>query len=736
MEAVSSFSSVICTEPDKSVTIKKIDKKLSRLEKLVDELSKLIFSTKQALVWREEKVFVPYNVLIGKCSDLYALLTGDRGIYSDIACSTNASQLFGRICRIRELEATLLNLDKSMTIVYRLEQENLLQRYQTLGRMVDTLFTVLDPNKSVDDKIAVLELKFAENNLDIAEQSPRDVGIELLKLFKIAIKKTALEHKDAPPATLEKLFEMRRVVKERITSIELNSPRLEKDSPRYPEITQENIQQFLKEVSTCKNKYLFWEKLSYWTRIVSYVKKLPDNEAFGVALENNEALQITGLGLRLQQKLQMIVNGEISPKDASELSRELRLCSNTYMHLKATLEQTRKRIYKLVPDSTFKTLLVYAYGLRQELSEIGFLLETVVDLSGPEILSVFTLQAALKAHLEVKKSAFSKDKQFIESATTLFHVGMLLRENRSVIHSSKYAVLLKRTLLSVKSIYTVCLAELLQKNDQELLLWNLLFTGKTSKKKFDVYFLEQMLGAISYQQGKFVLSQDLLLLEVCRRTSSLDQNILNEFDRINREAQLTELLDDAYKVVSAIMALYSSKKNIRAYAQAVQLYKEFEKAPYAQGAVHASCKKMLYAKFCELAIRDGYPYFGTTMNNSAVLLFEMLACCLFGKSPKDKAEAQEHVLSVCEKTTIECSEDVWVLLYENTMDKLISSSNSVTNTELLCLIAGPIAAFINNGKSSYNEAKIQQVINWLIAHEADLPEENRITTQLYDKSKK
>lgn len=722
------------------ISIKELDRKISDIEKRADEVSKIHLKAKQEVYWRAPISCSERNSLHARLHTLKDLISGSHGVYKDFSHIHETSGLVSRMRRIRQVEANCILVEKSLVLVQTVEQNGIRKIYGIISELVEILLQVDNPALSFEQKMRILNKEYLERNLGIAGESPRDIGIELVKLFEMALDRLIVQGQTllGSDGSVLRLHEMRKTVHDKLYSVENYSPRAEKDHPIYSSIDQDVVDKLLQKAALSKEKFSFWKMLSSWARITSFVRKPGQCEAYGDGMENELGQQIAGIGKKLERKISKIVTGKMSAEKASSIQKTLDVYSNAYMQLKSRLEERRRVIYTLMPDSSFGALLTFAYGLRHELSEIGFLLDVVRDLAHPESMAIFATQAALKKHLKTRQFSLNRTEHMFNDAVSLFQVGKLVRDAKQKDARSEFVPFLARTLDSVTSIYSQCASEMSRAPYAENALWDCLLHSRVLDKSFDVYFVRQMIGVLGQSPHVVPDCSQLLLLSYYKHEANIQEKIqknmgfasvVAEYEQQCYCWQVADLLPDAHQVLLAIRDLSGKKHDVRAYAKAAELHMEFSRKTYANEKVHAGLSNMLYSKLCECTIKESYPNYRTVMGTHSVMLFEMLACCLYGTNEHQIQAAQDYVSKACEDTNFSASDDIMLLVYENTINKVLSSSCVIGEKELIRLIDGPITSFIKTGETGLDKAKLQLVIDTLLIKEQALPDNMRKVTR-------
>ncbi len=698
------------------ITIKDLDRKIVAIERKVDALAADILSVKQVYYWRCENKELPKINLSESIREIHNLLLTEGGIWADCERVADSTLLHSRISNIHKIQAKYFVFEKSINVLLSVGQNTFVGMYGTLSEMVDLLIRVVDPKVSPVQKTEILTIEFKGKHFDVASESPRDIGIELLKLFEMAFVQCIeqLHEISGQNDNIEILSKMLDVVKNRISSYEAHTPRFSKDQPIYPFVEETEVQRVLSSVSKSKAKFSFWSMLSRVSRLVSYIKS-GECERFGDKIEKKLGTQIAGMSEKLTRKLAKIMEGKISPEKCEEFTKKLDLYGNCYMQLKEKLQNKRKKIYRLTPDSTFKTLLNYAYGLRYELREVGFLLDIVRELSRPQALQLFSAQKLLACDGTVRQKP-------VEKVLLYFQIGSCLKKAEKA--PGEYSHFLKLSHGFMRRLFNEKLADLIEITEGAAEIWNVLQNDQKIEKKHDLFFVKAMVRAFFTVNPTHLSCEHLLLLSCLRRNvpmqQRLQQNLVfeelcSQYDTLCNEWGITELLNKSYDVLSLLLIATNCKPDARLKANAYQKFTEFEHAAFTNSFLQAAMVKFLRQKSCW---------------QHESIEFRSLACVLYGTDVNERRVSQEYVVANYIKLRQLLSADYMQLLFENTIEKIISNDDRITVDELHHLIEGPLTEFIVNKKTAFDEMRMRLAIDRLLEKENGVAEDEQIVTQL------
>lgn len=252
--------------------------------------------------------------------------------------------------------------------------------------------------------------------------------------------------------------------------------------------------------------------------------------------------------------------------------------------------------------------------------------------------------------------------------------------------------------------------------------------------------------------------------KACLDSNPTFKAVVDEYERVFGPKRNEELLPEAYEVLTRIFQASDEPKDVRNFARAGYLYSVFTakfvrirnqlvvlnellernfnertRARYIplnwafHSRVMGSWKDpavnggddfmqeleaaVIHAEKSQVSIQEV-----SIQELVEAILFKALAYCLYGDMSDAHSVAQEFVLAVLQASAFEeirqhFSEDIQCLLYENTLNKIISGAFPVGKAEMKSLAEGPITEFLRSDKVPLKYRKIQDALYVLIVKE-------------------
>lgn len=528
--------------------VKDFDRKLDEVEKKVSDLAKVLFAMKKESYWRGADKAKPVRNT-AHCLDVAQLQLTE--LQSDLLRLEESSSLFERMCKVVDLQICCYRFRTTIMLIDGVARACFEGVYESVSSMADTLLAVLDPKKSDLQKVDALEAEFEGKHLAIANDSPRDIGLELLHLFQLAIQ-SVLSHAKGEKL-VQRLDAMLKVVEDKIQHVTYCTAWGDKNHPTYPNLPQTELTRVEQLITNPKEKFAFGQ--AGLLTVLKVFSKQSECEAYGLELEQQFGVRVAGLSKACEEQFNRVVAGHYSPETAKNLTNELDLYGHVYQVIKEDLERKRQKIYQLTPDSYFKELLNYAYGLRYELREIAFMLDLLREFSTHYSLQLFRVKAAFGEYAAVRK----------KSRASVLSLFTLRREQKALAaleakHQQQYKPFLDAIRDSINNTVLRTFPKKLETSKDEELVWNFLFLQKQVPKQYDTFFLKKVLHLLFVANDDVPDSKHLLLLYMLRHDESIRQRLVEhaeygqmvkEFDELCAKWNMSDLLQHARNVILA-----------------------------------------------------------------------------------------------------------------------------------------------------------------------------------------
>ncbi len=372
-------------QPISNISLRALEGQISNLQQLTNELTRAVSQVKKAHIYNEDA-----STNIEAAADLLAEIDPVvKQVYDHFSQWQNSQEsrkglLLGR--KIVAIRVACIRASITIKHLKSIEDSSHVDVRQTQNDMEEMLLAVVDSGKTIKDRVEILQERF-EKVLGDAEDSPRNIGIDFLEYFNVAIVKLSGERSNIN--AFPQLEVMHTTICQKIEQISKRSLSLHfgaNKGPVVPKDLQSNdaaVTELLERASACKEKLSFWSSCSLWRRIVCCVKRWRSPcETLGGSMENGVAAQIGGVAKKLDRKLTKLLAGKITPEKVERIGKKLKLYAACYYKLNTSLQEQRVRINALDIDRSWLMLDRYRKHLNYELVEVGYRIEQLIKLSG------------------------------------------------------------------------------------------------------------------------------------------------------------------------------------------------------------------------------------------------------------------------------------------------------------------------------------------------------------------
>ncbi len=293
------------------------------------------------------------------------------------------------------------------TLLNTVESDSSDELYSTLEDAVNTVIAMTDSTKTRDEKFQIINRLCTESSLELADSSPRRMGVLLLELMKFAL---VTLHDDHPSVQeLHKRLETR--IGDRRLLFGNSTPRYESalNLQVVSTVHEEETQELTRKAAICKKPITFWSQFSRSTRFISHFRSLSACERYGDSMQQALGAAIGGLAIKLNREFQRVIQGKVTPGQNKEFGHKIDIYIAVYKALKENLKTMRKELFTIAPDNALLALLRYSSELRLALSEIGLRLDILKKHSSTSCLQVFqAVKLVTKQRPSIKATELAK----------------------------------------------------------------------------------------------------------------------------------------------------------------------------------------------------------------------------------------------------------------------------------------------------------------------------------------
>lgn len=368
-------------EPLDTVTARAYKQQVNALQRYATECIEMVERAKTQHVHFKEK---KSHTCITRMHHLTASIQQTYDSFKRVSRPEEAVKSFRNLVQI-SLETHLAS--RIATLINTVERDSPDTLFPVLDTSIHSVLAMVDPARSQQEKKELVSALCNMEIIELADNSPRRMGVLLLELIKYAL--TIIPEPDYETQGLQQAIEKR--IEERRKLFGSGTPRYESATNLLitSKVTPEECTRLLQKATACKKPIKFWDQFTPVGRTIRYIRHWTGCEHFANHLQTTFGNQIGGLLVKIDKQFKKVITGKIAPENASGFSHKIDTYIISYKTLKDELKAKRRELFTQPPDSALLPLLRYISELRFALSELAVRIDEIKKHSTEKALQVF-----------------------------------------------------------------------------------------------------------------------------------------------------------------------------------------------------------------------------------------------------------------------------------------------------------------------------------------------------------